>query len=194
MSSNLSSESIRQLVVETEANIKKIETFNVDFVCTTLNEWRYAVRHIVDIFCGIEEEENRVQAINHLKRAYFDSSDILVDCLLEKFEMLHSEYKDYATAVRNCVPDYAQKLATVRAAKKLHATLRDSEDRETHYSELKDSCVAVERFIEEIDSCSDEWRSEIRNMRKKDRLAFCGLAFTAVSAIVAVVALVISLF
>ena len=72
------SKMVLDLLERTEANLKRIEIYNKRFVCLSLNEWRYAARHFATYNVTGSEEEQR-KALSHLKRAYYDSCDVLID-------------------------------------------------------------------------------------------------------------------
>lgn len=183
MTSDLSNEAIRQLVLDTEDNIKKIECYNEDFAVVTLNEWRYATHHAIDMMCGLDSKDNRTQAVCHLKRAYFDSADILLNCLLEKFENMHRVFRNYAPIVRDYIEDYPDKLKKAKEAKRFHGKASQIENREDFYEEIKKLCQNLEAFVEELEDTEDDWRALVRKARNKDRLWF----WSVVAAIVGVI-------
>lgn len=179
MTSDLSNEAIRQLVLDTEDNIKKIESYNEDFAVVTLNEWRYATHHAIDMMCGLDSKDNRTQAVCHLKRAYFDSADILLNCLLEKFENMHRVFKNYAPIVRDYIKDYPDKLKNAKEAKRFHGKASQIENREDFYEEIKKLCQGLEAFVEELEDTEDDWRALVRKARNKDRLWAFGIIAAA---------------
>lgn len=183
MTSDLTDDQIRKLVSNTESNFKRIESYNGDFVCVALNEWRYATRHIVDMMCHVDEKDNRTQAICHLKRAYFDSYDILLDSILFRFDELHDEYKNYASIVKGYVENYAEKVKIARLAKEIHAQAQDPQKRDDLYHKIGKSCDDLESFVKDIENTADDWRSDIRQQIKKDRLVFVGVAAGVLAAI-----------
>lgn len=193
MTSDLTDAEIRNLVSETEANFKKIESYNGDFVCVALNEWRYATRHIVDMICHIDEKDNRTQAVCHLKRAYFDSYDILLDSLLYRFDELHNEYRDYASIVTGYIKDYSQKIKAARIARDIHCQAQDREKRESLYGKIGEACASLENFIREIEDTADDWRSDIRQQVKKDRLVLFGVVAGVLAAIPTVITIIRSI-
>jgi hypothetical protein len=70
----ISANTALDLIDKTEENLKLIEQISGDFMAPVLNEWRYAIRHVISTFIkrdfsGIEAQKT----IGHLKRAYFDS-------------------------------------------------------------------------------------------------------------------------
>lgn len=175
MTSDISNEAIRQLVLDTEDNIKKIESYNEDFAVVALNEWRYATHHAIDMMCGLDSGDNRTQVVCHLKRAYFDSADILLNCLLEKFEDMHRVFRDYASIVRDYVKDYPDKLKNAKEAKRFHGKASQIESRENFYEEIKKLCQKLESFVEELEDTEDDWRPLVRKARNKDRLWAWGI-------------------
>ena len=53
---------------------------------------------------GVQEEKHK--ALGHLKRAYFDSCDILLDCMLNRISFLDDEIRGFANVVAPIVPDF----------------------------------------------------------------------------------------
>ena len=189
MPSKLFDTEISNLVRATEVNIKKIERYNGDFVCVALNEWRYATRHVVDMDLSDPSDENRTQAVRHFKRAYFDSSDILLDCLLEKLEDLHLGFRDYASIVQRYVKDYPDKMKLARAAKEFHRDAEDMKNREESYRTVSGHCDMLESFIEELEDTSVCWRPEIAKAIRSDRMKFWGFIIGAATLGVSIVSL-----
>ena len=185
MNSELSDSAIRQIVLETENNFKRTERYNADFVSIALNEWRYATRHIVDVMCHVDESENRTRAVCHLLRARFDSYDILLDCVLDRFRELHEEYRDYASIVKGYVKDYADKIAVMRRAREVHLTSRDADakGREGLYAEIAEVCEKADAFVKELEDTADDWRAEIRKSKRTERIVLVGVAAGIVAAI-----------
>lgn len=143
-----SAEAALSLVDKTEANIKLIEQVSTTFVSPVLNEWRYAIRHVLTAcakndFCG----EDAHKAIGHLKRAYFDSCDIVLDCQLSTLCDIHEKLLGYAEVVRKVVPEYPAWLERIRDAQNLHrdAQIKHGDDREVAFDALAPA-------IEELDN------------------------------------------
>ena len=82
-----SAERALSLIDRTEANIKRIEELQSAFAAPVLNEWRYAIRHVVTMAAGGGEGADKAEG--HLKRAYFDSCDIVIDCQLDIIATVH---------------------------------------------------------------------------------------------------------
>ena len=180
---------LSELVDATEINLKKIESFNGEFVTTALNEWRYATRHIVDAMCDIRDEENRTMAICHLHRAYFDSCDILLTCILSRFYSLHDEFRDIASVVAKHVEGYADKCDRIREIAKLYTSVKKSDKREELYTEIAKACDDAEKIVNAFESTADVWRDEIRRTRRNDRLALVGVAIGVATLVVGIIAL-----
>lgn len=178
-----------ELVDATERNLKKIESFNGDFILTALNEWRYATRHVVDAMCGIRDEENRTKAVCHLQRAYFDSCDILLTCILSRFYSMHDEFRDIASVVAKHVKGYAEKCNRIREIAELYRSVKRSDKREDFYEEIAKACDDAEEIVKAFESTADVWRDEIRRTRRNDRLALVGVAIGVATLVVGIIAL-----
>lgn len=94
MNSNLSCD-INDLVVATELNISRISAISNKFALPCLNEWRYATKHVALLLVNPDDSVHREKAIGHLKRAYFDSSDILLTILIGTIRESFDEIGNY---------------------------------------------------------------------------------------------------
>ena len=160
-----------------------------------MNEWRYATRHVVDVLCHHEEGENRSRAVSHLRRANYDSYDILIDCILARFKELHEEYRDYASIVKGYVRDYSDKIAVMRRAKDIHRLSAESEceGRNALYAEIAKVCDKAESFVNELEDTADDWRAEIRKSKRTERIVLVGVAAGVIAAIPVIVGIVKSI-
>lgn len=159
------------LLDKTERNLKRIERINDSFVCFALNEWRYATRHVVNFMrAGNPEEESKV--VGHLKRAYFDSCDVLLDGLLNMVAQYEVQFGGYASLVAGIVPDFKEAYAKVWEAKELHLEARsfNEESRESRYDGLEPYCEALSEFVGNLGKSRDIWLREIRAQRRRDRM------------------------
>lgn len=170
MSSQKYSE-LSTLLDKTERNLKRIEMLDDAFNCVALNEWRYATRHVVNLLQGKDEEEER-KALGHLKRAYFDSCDVLLDSLLAHVIEAEHAYSGYATLVAAVVPDFQASIQHVYDAQEahLHAQTRSGNDREVAYDSLEEHCSRLERFVGQLERSRNAWQAEIRKQKQRDRL------------------------
>ena len=65
-------------------------------------------------------KESGRKAESHLKRAYYDSCDILIDCLLQRIADYSREYVGYTGIVAALVPDFNQHNLEARTAQAAH--------------------------------------------------------------------------
>ena len=142
--------SVLELLNKTEANIKLIESLGDGFVTPVLNEWRYVTRHIVEAEFGDDKSksENLQKCESHLKRAYFDSCDIIIVCMLAKLAAFNSRYLKWADVVVKVVPDYPKYIDRCRLAQRKHLEAQSvhGEDRVAAF----DSLTAVISDLREI--------------------------------------------
>lgn len=147
-----STDCVRSLIDRTEANLKVIEQMGGDFVFPVLNEWRYATRHLVSILPDGElGEEDASKAINHMKRAYFDSCDILIDCQLYAISQVCERCRGYAEVVCKVIPEYSSWRESLRKAARLHR-----EAQAIHGDERIAACESLVPCIEELDGILDK--------------------------------------
>ena len=176
-----------ELVRKTEANIKRIEGLRRDFISYSLNEWRYATHHLCLAVCN-GNEEDRKKAENHLRRAYFDSCDIIVDCQLNRIAELESMFRGYVSTVAGLVENFAEKCKCVHEAQNIRRmTVGGGADRTNAYTRL--ACLAdkLDEFIKELESTLPYWTEDIRKQKRRDRLpiilAVIGIAVSILLAI-----------
>lgn len=176
------------LVDKTEANIKLIEQISSSFAAPVLNEWRYATRHVLAAFAGDgQSDENARKAVNHLKRAYFDSCDIVLDCQLHALRRIHERCLGYAEAVVKVVPDYPAWLETVRDAQRRHREAQTTygEAREAAFDSLAPSIKALDEILDRLSFHADEMAAAVRRAKTNVRLTVAaksaGIAVAAIT-------------
>ena len=160
------------LLSKTESNIKLIQEFGRAFLCAVLNEWRYATRHVVNAMVRPDDEEEIRKAESHLKRAYYDSCDILIDCLLQRIADYSREYIGYTGIVAALVPDFNQHNLEVRAAQAAHRAAKScpSEKREDEYESLSCHVENLLKFAELLEATKDAWLEDVRKQKSRDIL------------------------
>lgn len=67
----------------------------------------------LDIILGVKQSISR---LGHLRRTYFDSCDIAIDCLLKTLCGINRKCLGYAETVRKVAPDYPVWLERMRSA------------------------------------------------------------------------------
>ncbi len=157
---------IRDIIVETEHNIKLIEIYSLDYIVPVLNEWRYSVRHIVELLCEQVNEEEFNKAINHIKRARFDSYDILLLVMFEVIENIEEEYTYYEDCVAKYIPDYVNKKIRMEEIKRISRAAVRSEDRETYYEVIKSAISEIDDYIVKLNATRKTWLSEIAKKKR----------------------------
>lgn len=179
------------LIDKTEANLKRIEELQSAFVVPVLNEWRYAIRHVVTVAAGEDNAEHE-KATGHLKRAYFDSCDIVIDCQLSVLASVQGKCLGYRKAVLDVAPDYAKWMEAARRAQKAHreAQLKHGEEREAAFDSLSGTIEELDSVMDALASLSEEIALAVRQARFRAWIRTAG----AVAAIVTAGAAVCSLF
>lgn len=184
-----SAECVLSLIDRTEANLKRIEELQSAFVVPVLNEWRYAIRHVVTMVAsgnGTEADK----ATGHLKRAYFDSCDIVIDCQLSVIAAVQGKCLGYRKAVLEVAPDYAKWMDTARRAQKAHraAQLKHGKEREAAFDSLSSTIEELDAVMDALASLSEEIAIAVRWARFRFWLGAVGSIAAIVSAVAAVVA------
>ena len=182
-------EEIARLLDKTERNLKRIERIDDSFVSFAINEWRYATRHVIAYMqSGSAEEECKV--VGHLKRAYFDSSEVLLDGLLDRIAKYELYFRGYSGIVAAIVPGFKEAYLKVWEAKELLAKAQayDLESREVKYDRLEPYCDALEAFVENLEKSRNAWQDDIRVQKRRDRMPIIWSAIgIAVSIILAII-------
>lgn len=161
----ISAETALSLVDKTEENIKLIEQVSSTFVSPVLNEWRYAIRHVLTSLAKNDlSGEDAQKAIGHLKRAYFDSCDIIIDCQLDTLCSIHKECLGYAEVVRKVVPDYPVWLEKIRDAQRLHraAQTKHGDEREAAFDALVPTIRELDTILDKMSFHAEEISVAVR--------------------------------
>ena len=180
---------IPALIEKTERNLKLIEEINGEFIYPALNEWRYATRHVASLLENPQENSQREKAVGHLRRAYFDSCDILLDCLLERLHEYELCYHGYASIVSQIVPSFQEYNLAAREAQRAHrdAQATHGEEREVAYDSLVTHVESLLAFLDALATTEVTWAEDIRRQKQRDRLPIIIAVITiAVTVLVAI--------
>ena len=166
------------LINKTEANLRRIDAFGEDFAIPSLNEWRYAIRHVVTAAGKSgDSAQDWEKAIGHIKRAYFDSCDILLDCQLKVLMETNRRYRGHADQVAKILPDYPKWIGTIRRAQELHGKADlESDNREAAYDSLAPVIDELQDIINKLADCAScrrPWRRRFHyrraDLHRRDR-------------------------
>ena len=182
---------LADLLDRTERNIKRIEAVQGDFPAVALNEWRYATRHVVSLLEGDGGEEERRKAEDHIARAYFDSCDILLDCLLERARVHLATYSAFPEIPASSVADYPRVLRTIRDAHRLHGETQGFTvaEKAARYAELEAVIGSLSEAVDALDVAGPTMSSALRRERRKDRMTAWGFVATLLGLVLAALAL-----
>ena len=180
---------LAKLLDGTEANAKRIEAIQGEFPTVVLNEWRYATRHIVNYMEKDGDASERDKAENHLARAYYDSCDMLLDCLLNRIREYDEAYGAYPEILAATVPDYATHRQAIRNAHKIHSTSQgfvDAAKRE-RYAELAKSIEPLDKAVEAYDDAKDDIAKACRRAKHKDFRDVAGFIIAILGIVLAII-------
>jgi len=181
------------LVSRTERNIKRIEVVGREFVVPVLNEWRYATRHVLTAVArdGDREASDAEwrKAVSHVKRAYFDSCDILLTCNLARAKEILDECAGYRSLVAQIVPEYPSLRAKILAAQKasLENDAVTADEKEARFESLDPVLADLSDAVLKLSASHDELQEEVRKAVRRDRIALWGLVATVVGIAVGIV-------
>ncbi len=185
---------IRDLMDETERNIKLVELESCEFLTPVLNEWRYASRHVVNLLGLPEDGEELAKAIRHLRRARYDSYDVLITVQFMRMREMEEDIGYYADCVAKFVPDYAEwqvKLEEIKARRK---DALKSDNRETFYAFMKDANEQIGVYLSKLRATRPLWMADIRKTERKNKLAAIGVYAAVFAAVLQGLQIVVSFF
>lgn len=180
MNSNLSCD-INDLVVATELNISRISAISNKFALPCLNEWRYATKHVALLLVNPDDSVHREKAIGHLKRAYFDSSDILLTILIGTIRESFDEIGNYFDVATKIFKDYPAWSKTCIEAQRLQYDPCD--DRFLKARQMDEMSCRLIEIVEQINFNQGNLRSAIARERRRERLAAIGVIAAVISAV-----------
>jgi hypothetical protein len=186
---------VQRLLDAAEANITKIQWVEGEFAIPVLNEWRYVTRHVVSALFRTqsgeakEADEEFGKAQNHLKRAYFDSCEILLFCVLGKIRDYLSKYDAYVRDVKDFIPLYSeQRQIALEAQRKCAATNEPDRDKRIENHRVLDGYSdKLVKFLEVLQDNAPACETAIRKRRTNDFIklaaSVCGIVgvFVAVA-------------
>lgn len=137
---------LSRLIDKTEQNINRIQNVSNSFVYPVLNEWRYATRHMANIFeANDKESENEMQkTITHLNRAYQDSCKVLLTTYLHQAFLFFKRYRYIRHLANECqhrfFADYLKQY--INGRRMLDEKPLEDANRSLHYMQEIESVIA----------------------------------------------------
>lgn len=178
---------IPAIIRATEDNIARITAVTGKFAFPCLNEWRYATKHIALLLEDPNDSVQRDKAIGHLKRAYFDSSDILLTVLLDSLRGVFEDVGAYSDVAATVIPGYEKWAATFSDA--LALQYEPVDDRFVRARKMDDMSNLIVGFVNQAAASHGVLLAAIARERRKERWQAIGAISGAVTAIVAIAAL-----
>jgi len=119
-----------------------IERINGEFITPVLNEWRYATFHFMNVVQKRNFDEEFGKANNHFRRAYYDSSEILIEVLLSIIKGYISKYAGYQDVILKINKNYQQDRETIREIKRWlnNPSEELSKNREKYCDTISEKC------------------------------------------------------
>jgi len=173
---------ILDLVDKTENNLKIAEHIADLFAVPVLNEWRYGTRHVVNAIKDGSSEEELQKSMGHWKRAYFDSCDIVADCILKRCVDMNLQYYGYTDIVQSIVPRYSEYLEQMRDMQKRHLDAKlksDETGRMSAYDNLSSMLAKCDEMLSDIKRNEAPIAAKVRRAKIGHWLAVVG-TFAAV--------------
>lgn len=177
---------ISDLVCATEGNIARITIVSGKFAVPCLNEWRYATKHVALLLKNPADTVQREKAIGHLKRAYFDSSDILMTVLLDSLRRVFEDVGAYSDIASKVIPGYEKWSSVFSDALALQCEPVD--DRFVRARKMDEMSKRIAEFIGQASACRGALLSAIARERRKERWQAIGAIATVATVLVALAA------
>ena len=144
-----------ELVDKTEQNLIHAGKYREEFATPILNEWRCGTRHIITAVLNPKASSLELQAaLEHWRRAYFDSCDVILTFQLIKLSEIHSTYKNYPELVATILPNFWTHVQTMRKVQKTHelAAQKSAEEKVAEYDSLVAPMTELDKIIDELDN------------------------------------------
>jgi DNA polymerase III psi subunit len=168
------------LFTEAERLEKELEIESSSYFHPSINELRYAGKHISHYLVS-RENSAYDKAVSHVLRAIYDARDMLLLLNLEKINIFEKTYKSISIVAS--ISNWAQIRARINRIKKLSSNPDFKNNRKEFddiYNELKNIWELLEAAVPELD--------KQRNFNKKSFI------ITIVSMIVAIASAIIAFF
>lgn len=180
---------LSMLIEKTEQNINRIQNVSDSFVYPVLNEWRYATKHIANIFTTEERDcEIEIQkAVAHLNRAYIDSCEVLLTTYLHQAFLFLKRYR-HIRYLTNEHQFYSEYLKQYIAGRRLLGQTAWDEAKEAYHH-----AQALESVIANLERCyvkSMELESDFEYLRES---YYKHRSFVTLSIIVSLVSVALSI-
>lgn len=176
---------IFNLVRATEQNISRITVISGRFAVPCLNEWRYATRHVACLLKDPNDTVQRDKAIGHLKRAYYDSCDILLTILIDSLRKVFDDVGEYVDVANKVLPGFASWNSI--CAEAIHLQREAPDDRYSRAIEMDKMSAKIIKLLDQADANRSNLLSSVARKRNKDRFATIGVISAAITAVAAVI-------
>lgn len=169
---------------------KKAGYLNKGLMIPAVNQLRYACFHLIKLIIEGEDDDHLVKALNHCKRAIYDSSEAAVIWYVEKFLAFEEDYRN--TAIHQVVPNINNYRKIVGDFVKLVDETNgivvdcwedsDSEDhRVNNWEAMSTRLDDLVEICEELDNA----RVDLNKIMKRDRWLFVAALATIAALLLA---------
>lgn len=135
-------EAVDEEFKQAEKDLKFVEGLTEQLAIPAINELRYAGRHLLT--AGLlrenggdetEARQNLQSALNHCKRAVFDSADAGLNFIISEANAFKKDYRKVQIAA--VLPDYIDILTRLDEANTLIQKFAEHDERAQHYVEAR---------------------------------------------------------
>lgn len=192
---NKERELLRDFFVKTEYNVKRIERFSRQYPSPVINEYRYALGHLIGGESGKIEEDDYEKARAHIRKAYYDSCDILLDWLI----CFGKQYFEKISRIRSLSEisgiDEVGYLQALKKAQEIRFAPDEprSARKETRYAAISNSIDKLSEYQNQIRdsrfSLREEFERHRRDFWRERAMMYIGVVLGLISAILTILSL-----
>ena len=164
------------------------------FPAPALNEIRMAFYHVLKAHGGTSDPEGEMMsALQHCKRAYYDTREIEALAELEIIKDFERDCAGHEDVVKIHIADYASKRKTVLEARDaVENAALNHDTRDERYEKYDRPCEILREFCKEITDMRPVILTAIRKQKRKSFLEHAVAVAIVVTAIAAVIGLIIN--
>lgn len=154
---------IRSLFDQAEGYMKSLEHIDGLYI-PTVNQLRYAARHLIDFMTEDNDVEELEKARRHCQRALYDACDAHIQYHINEACMFEEDYKDIE--VSDLFPEYRNLVKAKNDAIKFLETGRNQDGRAEMYRQAESFKTNLETITAELPLARDELNRRVAARRK----------------------------
>jgi hypothetical protein len=172
-------QNLKKLFDEAEFLEKELEIESSAYFQPSVNELRYAGRHLLQYLVN-KKEDDYEESKAHILRAIYDARDMLLLLYYEKIKEFEKSYK--SVSISSSIANWVQIRVKLNKIKTLSADPefknKNREEFDKTYNEVKDIWTLMDAAIPELDK-------QLNSSRKNTIITIVSIAVAIISAIIA---------